>query len=366
MLCKDIRSLGLLSATLACLSGVPVAALASPSPNEELWLSSAESASFIALSKPIQPIAFRAEQKPQFTMAADMSVSDTSLSDVSAQKKSIDTVSPATDSSKSQTLAPTETTVLTKQSAAQETRILDRDRLISTEAASLSVVTPTVTLAQTTAPNMMTAQASDPQLSPRSNRGPYVSLSGGYQKRERAGEDPVTFIDFKGGYIFNGAAGYRFGDFRTDLEVSFFDDPAEAVSAAPTGRRPGDGHVSGRAVTLNLYYDIPIRNSPLKPYLGAGIGVYSTKIHDLTNDILASLPAAFGGPLVVREEKSNEVFAFQVRAGLGYEVSQNVTLFLGYRYFNGKTLTFSDTIFGTLTPNGAKLNAVEFGARILF
>lgn len=194
----------------------------------------------------------------------------------------------------------------------------------------------------------------------RKTQGLYLSGSAALSFRERSGESAVTFTDFKAGFSPSVAVGYRFGDFRADVEYTHFNHPVEAVSAAPTGRRPGDGKVLGNAFMFNLYYDIPIANSRLKPYVGAGIGTYSTRIRGLTNDTLAG----FG--LVVDNERSNNVFAFQVRAGLGYAVSDSVDLFLGYRYFGGNTITFSDTIFGTLKPSGAKLHNIEAGVRILF
>jgi opacity protein-like surface antigen len=221
---------------------------------------------------------------------------------------------------------------------------------VFTDAAKLRGATDGLSIAQ-----------SDPvEASHRKAQGFYITTSGAVSFRQRSGETADTFTDFKTGFAVNGAVGYRFGDFRTDVEFTHFNHPVEAVSAAPTGRRPGDGKVAGNAFMLNLYYDIPISNSRFKPYIGAGVGTYSTRIKNLTNDTLNS----FG--LVVENERSNNVFAFQLRAGLGYQVSDSANLFLGYRYFSGNTITFTDTIFGTLKPSGAKLHNIEAGVRFLF
>jgi opacity protein-like surface antigen len=229
-------------------------------------------------------------------------------------------------------------------------QIASNSNPVSTEAAKLQGATAELSIAQNSTP-----QATSPK-----SQGFYLTTGTAISWRQRSGESSDTFTDFKTGFLINGALGYRFGDFRTDVEFTHFQHAVDAVSAAPTGLRPGDGKVRGNAFMLNLYYDFPIANSRFKPYVGAGVGTYSTRIKNLTNDTLQS----FG--LVVENEQSNNVFAYQLRAGLGYQVSDSVDVFLGYRYFHGNTITFSDTIFGTLKPNGAKLHNIEAGLRFLF
>lgn len=348
---RTYQTLSGLAATLACVTGISVDALAVPTDRDEVVLSNLEQAQFVALDTFI-PATAELEQKQQLTVPSTLKVADVTISDP---------VVPAQSN-----LQPTAPMVVSPS-------VQTRDSVLGVSHHAVDLTLPDSSASvDGKLPSLIAQTESTPEKSPtlqvttRPQNAPYVSLSGAYQWRERSGESADTFTDFKGGYNFSGAIGYRFGDFRTDVEVSLFGNAIEAVSASVTGRRPGDGNVTGRAFMLNLYYDIPIRNSPLKPYLGGGIGIYNTKINNLTNDLLASVPAQFGGPFIVEDEKSNEVFAFQIRAGLGYEINSTWTVFLGYRYFGGSTLTFTDTIFGTLKPSGARLHAIEVGTRISF
>lgn len=200
-----------------------------------------------------------------------------------------------------------------------------------------------------------------PAPSPKSS-GWYFGVSGGIQSRERAGESDTTFTLFKGGYLLNAAVGYRFSpDIRLELEYTYFDNANQVVAATETGPAPGLGSISGNAYMLNLFYDFVIEGSAFKPYISFGVGIFNTSIKGLANTILASLDP----PLFVNSV-SEAAFAFQFRLGTSYVINQQWDLFAGYRYFNGSTLTFNNTIFGTLRPDGAKLHSFELGARYYF
>lgn len=198
---------------------------------------------------------------------------------------------------------------------------------------------------------------------PKAGDGFYIGLSGSLQNREKASETEDTFLTFEPGLDVNAALGYRFGNFRVEGEVSFFNNPISIASAGtPVGtfKESAEGNVSLRAYMANLYYDIPIKNSRLKPYLGAGIGFYQSEINGLTADFFNSL----GIPPV--NATSNTPFAFQLRAGLGYVLSRKAEIYLGYRFFRGEALTFNAEVLGELNPNGANVHNVELGFRASF
>lgn len=198
---------------------------------------------------------------------------------------------------------------------------------------------------------------------PKTGDGFYIGLSGSLQNREKASETEDTFLTFETGLDVNAALGYRFGNFRVEGEFSFFNNPISIASAGtPVGtfKESAEGNVSLRAYMANLYYDIPIKNSRLKPYLGAGIGFYQSEINGLTADFFNSL----GIPPV--NATSNTPFAFQLRAGLGYVLSRKAEIYLGYRFFRGEALTFNAEVLGELNPNGAKVHNVELGFRATF
>ena len=53
------------------------------------------------------------------------------------------------------------------------------------------------------------------------------------------------------------------------------DGPIESTSTATLGS------LATRSTTVNAYYDVVLSNAPLRPYLGAGVGVSFTKLSDL-------------------------------------------------------------------------------------
>ncbi len=70
---------------------------------------------------------------------------------------------------------------------------------------------------------------------------------------------------------------------------------------------------------FSLYFE-PLRFEKFTPYIGAGIGSTWTKIS--TNDT------------VVKGSRDKAIFAWQAEAGIQYDLTQHLTLKLGYRYID--------------------------------
>ena len=98
----------------------------------------------------------------------------------------------------------------------------------------------------------------------------------------------------------------------------------------------------------NAFFDIPT-GLPLRPYVGAGIGF---GIAGASEDLFDS-------------DDSDLVGAFQLMAGLGYDISPRATLTLGYRYF-----TTSDPDFvlapGQFFETEFTSHDIQLGARFRF
>ena len=86
----------------------------------------------------------------------------------------------------------------------------------------------------------------------------------------------------------------------------------------------------------NGYYDHDM-GSPLRPYIGAGIGIVDSEIE----------VAGFGST-------SETDLAYQFMVGLGYDINPNVVLTGGYRFFG---------IAETDAPN---IHEFVLGARFMF
>ena len=197
---------------------------------------------------------------------------------------------------------------------------------------------------------------------------PYLGLSGGWQTRETVHEadNPATSLEFHDGYALNAALGYRHGRFRFEAEFSWFNNGIDTASAGIPGlgriQSSAVGDVNLRAFMFNAYHDIPIQNTPVKLYFGAGIGAYQSEI----NGLLPAFFANLGLPTTGINATSDFAFAYQFRVGITYACSEDMEFQIGWRYFHGEKLTFSAVPFGTFHPDGANINSVEVGVHFNF
>ncbi len=146
---------------------------------------------------------------------------------------------------------------------------------------------------------------------------PYVSLKGTYSKmaingKASANGDKETIAkkDWVGGASV--AAGLKMCAFRTELEFN------QSLSAKDNydGLRTKQSY---RSYMLNGYFDVPTGTN-FHPYVGAGIGVarVKTRLSEAED--------------VTKHRSTN--FAWQAGGGLGYNLTRNWTLDVGYRYVN--------------------------------
>ncbi|MBN1928097.1 MAG: porin family protein [Chlorobiaceae bacterium] len=128
--------------------------------------------------------------------------------------------------------------------------------------------------------------------------GAYISgaVGIGFPSAEMNGTD----YDLDSGLVLNGALGYNFGSVRVEAAVGYQKHDFSDFDA--------DG--SMLTVMGNAYYDFDA-GSGVKPYIMGGLGMASVD-SSLTD--------------------SEDVFAWQVGAGIGFEVAECTTLDLGYRY----------------------------------
>jgi opacity protein-like surface antigen len=197
------------------------------------------------------------------------------------------------------------------------------------------------------------------QLPARADGGVYALVSGDFTWRQPATENPTTYTDWQPGNAYNLGAGYDFNkQVGADIEYSRFTNWDQTTASPATGGAfPGLGFVTLTAYTINLRYEFP-GVGPLKPYVGVGAGEYYSFLNGISNTVAANFGIYASGT------SSQANFVYQGRVGLSYAIAPHVSLLLGYRFFRGSNLTFNNTAFGTLNPNGATINAFELGAKI--
>ena len=154
--------------------------------------------------------------------------------------------------------------------------------------------------------------------------------------------------EFDTGVALGAALGYDFSRFRVEGEISY-----QKNNVSKIGAQGASFDATGDSVALsfliNGYYDF-INSSAFTPYISAGLGFAQVEFNDL--DISSS---GFSG-----SSDEDTVLAYQVGIGVGYAVTEKVTIDLKYRYFGAE-----DSEYGTTTAEFASNNFL-FGVRVNF
>ena len=137
------------------------------------------------------------------------------------------------------------------------------------------------------------------------------------------------------GFAFGGALGTWINEsLRAELEVSYQEVDADKISLSGAATFASSAQGSGDALYIlaNVWFDVPL-GMPVQPYLGGGLGV---GIVDTDVKVAAPLIGTIG------PNDTDTGFAFQAGAGFRYEVSENISLDLGYRFKGIENLDFDD------------------------
>ncbi|KQP90988.1 MULTISPECIES: outer membrane beta-barrel protein [unclassified Methylobacterium] len=158
-------------------------------------------------------------------------------------------------------------------------------------------------------------------------------LPSGYRYDQKSVEDS---------YFAGGGVGYQFGSyFHGDITAEYrggskfrFQDSYDSVcggdNAYPCkGVNAYNANLSSVVVMANGYIDLGTWYG-VTPFVGGGVG---TAFHRLSGFNDSGFGAASGGYGYAKDKNTN-TFAWAAMAGLGYSVTPNVKLELGYRYMN--------------------------------
>ena len=146
---------------------------------------------------------------------------------------------------------------------------------------------------------------------------PYISAKANYSKMAMNGKafdagekERISKKDWVGGASL--AASLKMCAFRTELEFN------QSLSAKDTydDLRTKQSY---RSYMLNGYFDLPT-GTDFHPYVGAGIGVARIKTRLSEDDFV--------------DKNYSTNLAWQAGGGIGYNLTRNWTLDIGYRYVN--------------------------------
>jgi opacity protein-like surface antigen len=143
-----------------------------------------------------------------------------------------------------------------------------------------------------------------------SSFNPYVAVKGGFVKP--GNRDQVKYKNGSTGAV---EFGVSYDAWRLGLEVSYRQAKIkESTNVVVDGNKDKFNALAG---IVNVYYDYALTEE-VALYVGAGLGVAKFAVHDKTTKV----------------DTAKTVFAWQVVAGLGYDINENWTVEAGYRLFN--------------------------------
>jgi OmpA-OmpF porin, OOP family len=152
-------------------------------------------------------------------------------------------------------------------------------------------------------------------------------LSGNSDASELLGAGIGFGYGYDNGLRFEGAVGYRGGD----LDVS----DTIGGTAPGTSVNP-DGTVAVMDVMINGIYDFN-KDGTIRPYIGAGVG--GTRIRAKASNRTVGAAPNLSATNGFTDTAAG--LAWQGLAGIGFKLSDRLTLDLGYKYFNAQELEFA-------------------------
>ena len=201
------------------------------------------------------------------------------------------------------------------------------------------------TLSTVAATVLATAMLSNAALAQSATNGWYTSLTALYNMPHNSdamldatGLNASGDIELADNFGFALALGAQMNEaLRVELEGAYRSLDVDGAEGVLVNSTPVDVGLSGGVDTwslmLNARYQMPLGMA--LPYLGAGLGVAR---HDGDLTLSSPLLVPVVGATSASGSGDDTVFAYQLMAGLGFEVAPNMLLFGGYRYMGTNDL----------------------------
>ncbi|WP_349967214.1 P44/Msp2 family outer membrane protein [Wolbachia endosymbiont of Armadillidium arcangelii] len=166
-----------------------------------------------------------------------------------------------------------------------------------------------------------------------------------YKKDNNDAQDPLK-ASFMAG---SGAFGYKMDDIRVDVEGLYSQlNKNDVIGAEFTPAIVAD-NVTAFSGLVNVYYDVAIEDMPITPYVGVGVGAAYVS-NPLATKVAGDKDSGFG-------------FAYQAKAGVSYDVTPEIKLYAGARYFGSYGANFDGT---KQDPDDPEKKVTDKGAHKVF
>ncbi|MDF0607516.1 P44/Msp2 family outer membrane protein [Wolbachia endosymbiont of Onchocerca gibsoni] len=147
--------------------------------------------------------------------------------------------------------------------------------------------------------------------------------------KKKNADTNVTTDLYKASFMAGGSAfGYKMDDIRVDIEGLYSQLSRDTFETAPAPAIADN--LNALSGLVNVYYDVVIEDMPVIPYVGIGVGA-----------------AYLSNPLAIKVTGDKEYgfgFAYQAKAGVSYDVTPEVKLFAGARYFGSYGAKFDKPV----------------------
>ena len=164
-------------------------------------------------------------------------------------------------------------------------------------------------------------------------------------------------LQSEGNGAFSLGAGYDFGDhWRVELDADSLETSLGAISQTPSSK----GSLLTESLMLNALYDFDALGDRFEPYVGAGVGIVNGKgrftAHDfpgVANELVRN-PTCIGARTAGQASScaisdSDSGFGWQLLAGMGMKLTDNLTWDTHYTFLNAPDLDLEGHIANGVT-----------------
>ena len=152
----------------------------------------------------------------------------------------------------------------------------------------------------------------------------FTKIEGIEYKKGTDSHNPLKASFIAGG----GAFGYKMDDIRVDVE-GLYSQLSKDTTIINTSETNVADCLTAFSGLVNVYYDIAIEDMPITPYVGVGVGA-----------AYISNPSKVD---VVKDQRGFG-FAYQAKAGVSYDVTPEIKLYAGARYFGSYGASFDKAV----------------------